>query len=81
MSYADPGNGDSDVYVWSDGQLLHCDGCPLFGDVAYVTEATSQGQMAEHLRAHVAAGHAVPDAALARLDSEAAGVPVQTRVE
>jgi hypothetical protein len=69
MAYATPGP-DSQVYVWSDGKHLECSGCILHSGVAYVTEATSPGQMASHLNAHRKAGHLVPDGALTRLAAE-----------
>lgn len=74
MSYARPGEG-SDVYVWGDGKLLHCEA----EGKTYTT--TSHEEMWEHLRMHRRRGHTVPEKALDRLWCEARGFPYETDVQ
>lgn len=61
MSYCRRFQPDSDLYVWEDMDgTIWCDVCPLGGD--FTTK--SPRAMANHLRYHIAVGHAVPDSAL-----------------
>jgi hypothetical protein len=69
MSYCRFGR-DSDVYVYEAENGIECCGCRLL-DVAFFT-AAGPGEMLEHLMAHRAAGHAVPESALEELRGEAA---------
>ena len=74
MSYAEPGL-HSDVYVWSDGEVIYCDA------LGKRFETTSRQQMMEHLWLHRRRGHKVPDEALDRLYAELMGIPYETAVE
>lgn len=73
MSYARKNGVDSDVYVY---QTLtpdwRCHEC-LLGSQTFVARAPAE--MLDHLQAHRAAGHRVPDAAIERLTREAADPP------
>jgi len=60
---------DSDVYVYEGEHGIECCRCRLL-DVAFFTAAGPAGMM-EHLLAHRAAGHRVPDGALRELRDEA----------
>lgn len=78
MSYARKGLDGSDVYVWTDGRhpgegQIHCQDCPLLGGPVDVV-TSSQARMLVHLEQHLAAGHRVPETALARLRREWAEV-------
>jgi hypothetical protein len=70
VSYARKGLEGSDVYVWTNGPLWFCQECDLLTGGTY--ECRSAAAMLAHMRDHRAAGHAVPDAALARLEGESA---------
>jgi hypothetical protein len=74
MSYARLDGKTSDVYVWSDGNRLHCTWCRLSttGDEALFTDYP---EMLAHLAEHSAQGHRVPDYALEALRREAAVSP------
>lgn len=73
MSYARKGP-DSDVYVYSDGEWLHCMACWLDEDGNTVSH-DNYPEMITHLESHRAKGHSVPDYALERLRKEAAISP------
>lgn len=78
MSYARFGQ-ESDVYVFSDGDRLHCVWCRLcraFESAVYA----EYPDMIAHLEEHRAAGHKVPDYALERLRQEGALHPSVTEV-
>lgn len=70
MSYAKKNRIDSDVYVFSDGKSWYCHECELTPPSFSCSTAQA---MIEHLAAHRAAGHRVPDAAIARLETEQKG--------
>lgn len=63
MAYAREGEFGSEVYVWSDGEHLHCE-CHK----RLVTP--SREAMMEHLHWHEERGNAVPDRAFVRLQWE-----------
>ncbi len=73
MSYATKGR-DSSVYVYSDGNHLHCLDCMLDTDLDTIS-LDSYPAMLAHLAEHQAAGHQVPYAALEKLQREAAISP------
>lgn len=74
MSYAEP-NPWSDVYVWRDGERLHCEA----EGRKYTCE--TEREMYQHLRMHVRKGDKVPDKALERLWHEMNGLPYETDIE
>ncbi|MEV0274289.1 hypothetical protein AB0H43_36425 [Hamadaea sp. NPDC050747] len=60
-----PHEYDSAVYIYDTDDGVVCCSCLLYpadglGDLPSHLEATP-GRMIEHVRAHIAAGHAVPD--------------------
>lgn len=59
---------DSDVYVFDDSETLTCCWCQLLQDRDF---NGTYLEMKEHLLAHRAAGHKVPDYAISRLEVEA----------
>lgn len=67
MSYCRFGEG-SDVYMFSDGTEWECCGCKL-NDGGSIGLATLTAAI-EHLEKHIAAGHKVPENAIARLKAE-----------
>jgi hypothetical protein len=72
VSYARFGADGSDVYVFTSSVGLECCGCIL---QAREDVFDSNEGMIAHLLTHIAAGHCVPDYALARLhDPEDAAV-------
>lgn len=68
MSYVRWGSDGSDVYVYLGGQLVCC-GCALEARDGSASFATTDA-MIEHLRAHVAAGHCVPDHVIPDLEAD-----------
>ena len=75
MSYCRPGELGSDVYVYTDGEQIHCDS----EGKRYST--SSHQEMIDHLRMHVRRGHHVPRKAFDRLEAERDGLPYETDVE
>lgn len=72
MSYARKGP-ESAVYVFTDGERIHCHECSLHGGVT--RSAPTPGDMLYHLLEHRASGQAVPEPALTRLRDECAPSP------
>lgn len=70
MAYARHGE-DSDVYVFSDGEMLHCMDCSESAGLTFRTP--SRQLMLEHLVQHIADGDLVPGHALERLANEIQG--------
>lgn len=73
MSYARFGFEGSNVYVYSDGEQLHCCMCRMEQMADDETDfcTNSRTRMALHLSAHRAYGHTVPESAFERLRLEA----------
>jgi len=76
MSYCRFGpDCDVHVYMATDDDLLHCCWCQLLSLPGNCTDfvAKDHGDMLNHLRKHVDAGHKVPADAITTLESEAEG--------
>lgn len=76
MAYARM-SATSDVYVWSDGNHIHCTWCRLAapgGSDTFVS--TEYPPMIAHLEEHRARGHKVPEHVMASLNREAAISPL-----
>lgn len=69
MSYA-KFSEDSDVYVYSDGETLHCQGCSLNSGGQFNTEVSAV--MLAHMKAHLGNRDRVPSYAISRLEGDAA---------
>lgn len=69
MAYARFGSEDSDFYVYEDVRgFLICMRCNL--SAAKETRTASRKEMIEHMRAHVNAGHTVPQSAFVELEKD-----------
>ena len=76
MSYARM-SSTSDVYVWSDGNRIHCTWCRLAAPGASDTFVHAEyPPMIAHLEEHRARGHKVPDHVMISLNREAAISPI-----
>lgn len=62
MSYARFGADDSNVYVYDsvNGGIVCC-GCALTNEAGVIQTFVTSGEMLDHLDAHRAKGHLVPD--------------------
>lgn len=65
-----PWDYDSEVYIYDDvAGGITCCGCDLVAATAISFNCPTAAEMVDHVRAHIAAGHAVPDFVIPRLEA------------